>query len=89
MPLQALGFVKSAPCVISINLNEEEKEELEDELDALEIYVASNDYISPESEEWKNYARYNWLFRVLRAAGEEPGDLYDKERKGYYVIRKA
>ena len=69
--LEKLGFCKSAPCVVSIDLSAAEYEQLLDKLMDLEVNAydtADGDYPSDNDPDYILYCKYGWMWDVLYSA---------------------
>ena len=72
--LERLGFCKSAPCRVSIDLSESEYELLLDKLIELEVDAFNTpDGNSPSENDPKyiRYLRYGWMWDVLYSAEKQ------------------
>lgn len=62
--LEKLGFCKSAPCVVNIDIDKTELERIMDEIMNIEIdYAQSEDYY-----DYKKYKKYCWIWDQLNSA---------------------
>lgn len=69
--LEKLGFCKSAPCVVSIDLSAAEYEQLLDKLMDLEVNAydtPDGDYPSDNDPDYILYCKYGWMWDVLYSA---------------------
>lgn len=69
--LEKLGFCESAPCLVSIDLSEDEYEQLLDELMDLEIdaYNTPDGKSPPDNDPaYIRYRKYGWMWDVLYSA---------------------
>ena len=62
--LERLGFCESAPCKITINLNNNDRKNLLDELLHIEeIYISDESY-----DNYKKYEKYLWMYPIFFSA---------------------
>ena len=69
--LEKLGFCKSAPCMVSIDLSADEYEHLLDKLMQLEIdaYSTPDGKIPPDNDpDYIRYHKYGWMWDILYSA---------------------
>lgn len=59
--LELLGFIKSAPCIVSIDINTEQRENLMNELMLMETDAVDNEDI----DIIRRAERYVWIWDVL------------------------
>jgi hypothetical protein len=66
--LKQLGFVESVPCIIELNITEEQRNAIRDKVIQFEVdafNTIDGTYPSENSEDYKNYCKYGWLFDFL------------------------
>ena len=62
--LEKLGFCKSAPCVVNIDIDKIERDRIMDEINRIEE-IACTCNLPINSEECKRYEKYGWIWNYL------------------------
>lgn len=75
--LELLGFCKSAPCDLFLDISDDDFLNLLDELMQIEVDAYNIDEDEPDerSPQFQKYKRYSWIYDVIFDAEDAPDSL--------------